>query len=160
MYQPQRRQRDAGRLKLAGDLRDAVDRHELVLHYQPKVNLRSGRVIGAELMRLAPSGQGLLMPDRFIPLAERSGLIRSLTVFAIETAVRECRRWIDAGAALTVSVNLSTRDLIDIQLPEDVDKLLKRWSRRVPASALGLEITESVLMRKTPCEVVARLALT
>ena len=86
-------------------------------------------------MRWHHPGQGLLMPDRFIPLAERSGLIRSLTVFAIETAVRECRRWIDAGAALTVSVNLSTRDLIDIQLPEDVDKLLKQW--RVPAEQPG-----------------------
>ena len=93
VYQPSDDDADAGRLKLAGDLRDAVDRHELVLHYQPKVNLRSGRVIGAEaLMRWHHPGQGLLMPDRFIPLAERSGLIRSLTVFAIETAVRECRR--------------------------------------------------------------------
>ena len=158
VYQPSDDDADAGRLKLAGDLRDAVDRHELVLHYQPKVNLRSGRVIGAEaLMRWHHPGQGLLMPDRFIPLAERSGLIRSLTVFAIETAVRECRRWIDAGAALTVSVNLSTRDLIDIQLPEDVDKLLKQW--RVPASSLELEITESVLMADPTRarEVVSRL---
>ncbi len=158
VYQPSGDDADAGRLKLAGDLRDAVDRHELVLHYQPKVNLRSGRVIGAEaLMRWHHPGQGLLMPDRFIPLAERSGLIRSLTVFAIETAVRECRRWIDAGAALTVSVNLSTRDLIDIQLPEDVDKLLKQW--RVPASSLELEITESVLMADPTRarEVVSRL---
>jgi EAL domain-containing protein (putative c-di-GMP-specific phosphodiesterase class I) len=115
-------------------------------------------VIGAEaLMRWHHPGQGMIMPDRFIPLAERSGLIRSLTVFAIETAVRECRRWIDAGASLSVSVNLSTRDLIDIQLPEEVSRLLEQW--RVPASSLELEITESVLMAdpSRAREVVARL---
>jgi diguanylate cyclase (GGDEF)-like protein len=158
VYMPADDDADAGRLTLAGDLRDAVDRHELVLHYQPKVNLRSGRVIGAEaLMRWHHPGQGMIMPDRFIPLAERSGLIRSLTVFAIETAVRECRRWIDAGASLSVSVNLSTRDLIDIQLPEEVSRLLEQW--RVPASSLELEITESVLMAdpSRAREVVARL---
>ena len=158
VYMPADDDADANRLTLAGDLRDAVDRHELVLHYQPKVNLRSGRVIGAEaLMRWHHPGQGLLMPDRFIPLAERSGLIRSLTVFAIETAVRECRRWIDAGASLSVSVNLSTRDLIDIQLPEEVNRLLQQW--RVPASSLELEITESVLMAdpSRAREVVERL---
>ncbi len=121
---------DASRLKLAGDLREAVGRHELVLHYQPKVDLRSGRVVGAEaLMRWHHPGQGMIMPDRFIPLAERSGLIRSLTVFAIETAVRECRRWIEARAALSVSVNLSTRDLIDIQLPDEVDAAAEPLAR-------------------------------
>ncbi len=158
VYMPADDDADASRLTLAGDLRDAVDRHELVLHYQPKVNLRSGRVIGAEaLMRWHHPGQGLIMPDRFIPIAERSGLIRSLTVFAIETAVRECRRWIEAGTSLSVSVNLSTRDLIDIQLPEEVSRLLQQW--RVPASSLELEITESVLMAdpSRAREVVARL---
>ena len=146
VYQPSDDDADASRLKLAGDLRDAVDRHELVLHYQPKVNLRSGRVIGAEaLMRWHHPGQGLLMPDRFIPLAERSGLIRSLTVFAIETAVRECRRWIDAGA-LTERLGqpLDPRPDRHPAARRRRHACCKQW--RVPASSLELEITESVLM--------------
>jgi EAL domain-containing protein (putative c-di-GMP-specific phosphodiesterase class I) len=116
-----------------------------VLHYQPKVDVRSGRVIGAEaLMRWHHPRHGLVMPDRFIPVAERSGLIRSITMFAVEAAVRECRRWMDTGLDLTVSVNLSTRDLIDVQLPDEIGHLLTQW--RVPATRLELEITESVIM--------------
>ncbi|MGN6378010.1 MAG: putative bifunctional diguanylate cyclase/phosphodiesterase [Gaiellales bacterium] len=145
VYEPSTDDTDAARLKLAGELRDAVDRRQLVLHYQPKVDLRSGSVVGAEaLMRWHHPRHGLIMPDRFIPVAERSGLIRTITIFAIEAAVRECRRWMDAGLELTVSVNLSTRDLIDVQLPDDVHRLLEQW--RVPATRLELEITESVIM--------------
>jgi diguanylate cyclase (GGDEF)-like protein len=145
MYEPSEDDTDAARLKLAGELRDAVANRELVLHYQPKLELRSGRITGAEaLMRWHHPQHGMIMPDRFVPLAERSGLIRTLTIFAVETAARECRRWMDAGLELSVSVNLSTRDLIDVQLPEDIGRLLARW--RVPASRLELEITESVIM--------------
>jgi diguanylate cyclase (GGDEF)-like protein len=145
VYEPSTDDTDAARLKLAGELRDAVTSRQLVLHYQPKVDVRSGRVIGAEaLMRWHHPRHGLIMPDRFIPVAERSGLIRSITMFAVEAAVRECRRWMDSGLDLTVSVNLSTRDLIDVQLPEEIGHLLTQW--RVPATRLELEITESVIM--------------
>ncbi len=145
VYEPGEEAADAGRLTLAGELRDAVAKGELVLHYQPKCDMRTGAVSGAEaLMRWHHPGHGLLMPDRFIPLAERSGLIRSLSLFAVETALRECRRWLDTDIDLVVSVNLSTRDLIDVQLPDDIARLLSQW--RVPAANLELEITESVIM--------------
>ena len=85
-----------------------------------------------------------MMPDRFIPLAERSGLIRSLTLFAARTALTQARTWREAGIELTVSVNLSTRDLIDVSLPEEIGELLEET--RVPAHLLELEITESVIM--------------
>ena len=145
VYVPDATDADRSRLQLASELRDAVARGEVVLHYQPKCELRSGRVTGAEaLMRWYHPIHGAIAPDRFIPLAERSGLIRSLTMFAIESALAESRRWIDEGVDLTVSVNLSTRDLIDVQLPDDIARLL--GERGVPAERLELEITESVIM--------------
>jgi EAL domain-containing protein (putative c-di-GMP-specific phosphodiesterase class I) len=115
------------------------------MHYQPTADMRTGRIVGAEaLMRWRHPRHGLMMPDRFIPLAERSGLIRSLTLFAARTALTQARAWRDAGLELTVSVNLSTRDLIDISLPEEIGDLLDE--ARLPAHLLELEITESVIM--------------
>jgi EAL domain-containing protein (putative c-di-GMP-specific phosphodiesterase class I) len=115
------------------------------MHYQPKADLRTGRIVGAEaLMRWRHPRHGIMMPDRFIPLAERSGLIRSLTIFAARTALTQARTWREAGIELTVSVNLSTRDLIDVSLPEEIGELLEET--RVPAHLLELEITESVIM--------------
>ena len=145
LYEPGAAGADASRLQLAGDLRNAQPRRQLEMHYQPKVSLADGRVVGAEaLMRWHHPEHGLMMPDQFIPLAERSGLIRSLTLFALDAAVREAARWFSAGIELAVSVNLSTRDLIDIQLPDEIERMLGTW--RVPPSRLELEITESVLM--------------
>jgi diguanylate cyclase (GGDEF)-like protein len=145
VYAPAEDDADAARLRLAGELRDAVGNRELVMHYQPKLDLRSGDVVGAEaLMRWHHPRNGVMMPDRFIPLAERSGLIRSITMFGIETSLAQCRRWMDAGFELSVSVNLSTRDLIDVQLPDEVGGLLA--ASGVPADRLELEITESLIM--------------
>jgi diguanylate cyclase len=95
-------------------------------------------------MRWRHPRHGVMMPDRFIPLAERSGLIRSLTMFAVKTALAQARAWREAGIELTVSVNLSTRDLIDVGLPEGIAELLDRTG--VPGHLLELEITESVIM--------------
>jgi diguanylate cyclase (GGDEF)-like protein len=145
VYVPSDDDSDASRLKLAGELRQAAQRGELVMHYQPKADLATGRIVGAEaLMRWRHPRHGLMAPDRFIPLAERSGLIRTLTIFAARTALRQCREWLDEGHELTVSVNLSTRDLIDVHLPDEIGRLLSRTG--VPASLLELEITESVIM--------------
>jgi diguanylate cyclase (GGDEF)-like protein len=145
VYAPSEDESDATKLKLASELRQAPHRDELVMHYQPKADLRTGRIVGAEaLMRWRHPRHGLMMPDRFIPLAERSGLIRSLTLFAVQTALAQARTWRDAGIELTVSVNLSTRDLIDVSLPEEIGELLA--AARVPAHLLELEITESVIM--------------
>ena len=145
VYTPSDDDSDASRLKLAGELRQAAQRGELVMHYQPKADLATGRIVGAEaLMRWHHPRHGLMAPDRFIPLAERSGLIRTLTIFAARTALRQCRDWLDDGHELTVSVNLSTRDLIDVHLPDEIGRLLARAG--VPPTLLELEITESVIM--------------
>ena len=145
VYVPSEDESDATKLKLASELRQAPHRNELVMHYQPKADLRTGRIVGAEaLMRWRHPRHGVMMPDRFIPLAERSGLIRSLTFFAARTALTQARTWREAGIELTVSVNLSTRDLIDVSLPEEIAELLEET--RVPAHLLELEITESVIM--------------
>ena len=145
VYEPDEDESDATKLQLASELRQAPLRNELVMHYQPKADLRTGRIVGAEaLMRWRHPRNGMMMPDRFIPLAERSGLIRSLTLFAVETALVQARTWREAGIELTVSVNLSTRDLIDISLPEEIAGLLEQI--QVPQHLLELEITESVIM--------------
>ena len=145
VYHPDEDASDATKLKLASELRQAPVRDELVMHYQPKADLRTGRIVGAEaLMRWRHPRHGVMMPDRFIPLAERSGLIRSLTMFAVETSLAQARSWREAGIELTVSVNLSTRDLIDVALPEEIAALLERAG--VPGHLLELEITESVIM--------------
>ncbi|MBA2637088.1 MAG: EAL domain-containing protein [Solirubrobacterales bacterium] len=133
------------RLALVPQLRRALERHELVLHYQPQVDLRSGAVIGAEaLVRWEHPERGLVFPDEFVPLAEHTGLVRPLTREALGLALEQCGRWRRTGLALQVAVNVSTRDLLDQELPAEVDRLLRRAD--VPAAALGIEITESMLM--------------
>ena len=98
---------DAARLALAGELRRAIERGELVVHYQPKADLSSGRVVGAEaLVRWEHPEHGLLPSDRFVPIAERTGLIRQLTLHVLEIAARQATDWEKAGLDLDVAVNL------------------------------------------------------
>jgi diguanylate cyclase (GGDEF)-like protein len=135
------------RLALIAGLRRALDHGELVLYYQPKVDLRSGRVRGVEaLVRWQHPERGLVPPDEFIPLAEHTGLIRPLTAYVLEAAAGQCSAWRRGGGALemSVAVNLSARILHDRGLPEQISKLLERWS--LPPSALEIEITESAIM--------------
>jgi diguanylate cyclase (GGDEF)-like protein len=133
------------RLGLIADLRRALDGDELVLHYQPQIELRTGRVIGVEaLLRWNHPEDGLLLPDEFIPLAERSGLIHPLTAYVLEAACAQCRTWRATGVELSVAVNLSARNLIETDLVERVRGLLGRHD--LPPAALVLEITESTIM--------------
>jgi diguanylate cyclase (GGDEF)-like protein len=134
-----------GRLALVGELRGAIQRDELVLHYQPKVELSDGEARGVEaLVRWDHPDRGLLAPGEFIPLAEQTGLIRSLTRWVLDEALRQVARWRAEGMTLTVAVNLSARTLLDPTLPEVVDRALRRHG--LEAGALELEITESSLM--------------
>ena len=133
------------KLALLGDLRRALDRNELVLHYQPKVSISTGDVIGAEaLVRWQHPDRGLVPPDDFIPLAEHTGLIGPLTRYVLDGALGQIRAWADAGRPLTVAVNLSARNLLDERLPAMVAELLTVHG--VPAALLELEVTESALM--------------
>jgi diguanylate cyclase (GGDEF)-like protein/PAS domain S-box-containing protein len=129
------------RLTMVGELRRAIEQRELVLYYQPQVELDSGRVFGVEaLLRWEHPTRGLLAPDAFLPTAERTGLMDSLTRYVIEHALRQRQQWFRAGHELTVAVNISMRNLLDSGFPADVEALLVKWG--APASCLELEITE------------------
>ena len=148
VYDPERDQHTPERLALLGELRDGIDRGELELRYQPKCALPGGEVTGVEaLVRWRHPRKGLLPPDEFIPLAENTGLITGLTLAVLDSAVLEAGRWAAAGRPLGVAVNLSVRHLTDLQLPTQVDAVLRRHG--LPARSLTLEVTESTIMNDT-----------
>ncbi|MEA2382966.1 MAG: hypothetical protein QOH72_2937 [Solirubrobacteraceae bacterium] len=158
-YSMQEDDSSLARLALAADLRRALENSEFVPFFQPKVDLRTGRVIGAEaLLRWNHPTEDNVSPDVFIPLAEQTGLIVPVTLQVISAAIRECSRWRARGRDLTVAVNLSARVLVDPTLPDHVEELCRRWD--LPTRALVLEITESMIVndpaRSLP--VVERLA--
>jgi diguanylate cyclase len=145
VYDPATDGHSPSKLALLGDLRRALDRGELVLHYQPKVSISTGDVVGAEaLVRWQHPERGLIFPDEFIPLAEHTGLIGPLTQHVLDSALAQARRWVDAGRTLSVSVNLSARNLLDERLPGQVRELLAIHG--VAAPLLELEVTESAIM--------------
>ena len=136
-------------LVLLGELRRALEGGQLVLHYQPKVELKSGAVIGAEaLVRWRHPKRGLVPPNEFIALAERGGLIKRLTRWVLDEAVGQCESWKNAGTRLPVSVNLSARNLQDVQLLDEVPEMLAR--RNLEPDLLELEITETAVMADAP----------
>jgi diguanylate cyclase len=133
------------RLALGSQLRDAIRTDELTLYYQPKMHLASGEIDGVEaLVRWNHPQHGLIAPDQFIPLAEHSGLIRPLTTWVLEKALKQCRKWEDLNLEIGVAVNLSTRSLHDPDLPAVIIRLLAATG--ASASRLTVEITESVIM--------------
>ncbi|HLY57055.1 MAG TPA: EAL domain-containing protein [Stellaceae bacterium] len=145
VYDPDADPRRPEHLSLMVDLREAVERKELSLHYQPKLELATGKISGVEaLVRWHHEFRGLVPPDLFIPLAEETGNIQRLTRWALATGIAQTARWLNRGLALRVSVNLSVRDLADPQLPRRVTSLL--MSHDVPAESLMLEVTESAIM--------------
>jgi diguanylate cyclase (GGDEF)-like protein len=133
------------RLEAVEQLRRGIAEGELVLHFQPKLELASGDVDGVEaLVRWQHPDRGLLFPDAFIDLAESAGLMSRLTSAVVDMALAQCRAWSDDGCRLTVSVNVSPSNLVDDDFPDEVAALLRRY--RLPAGALVLEVTESILM--------------
>jgi EAL domain-containing protein (putative c-di-GMP-specific phosphodiesterase class I) len=133
------------RLVLLGELRQAITNDELVLHYQPVIDIASGQVTGVEaLVRWAHPAHGLLGPDAFIPLAELTELIGPLTLWVLDHALEQCRRWKDAGLDLRVAVNLSARNLHQSELPAMIERLMATWG--LSPEWLSLEITESAVM--------------
>ena len=133
------------RLALVAQLREALSRDEFVLHYQPQVDLATGRLGGVEaLIRWQHPTRGLLYPDSFIPLAELTGLIPRLTVEALRLAIAQGAEWRRGGMDMVVAVNVSSRDLHDRELPERVAALLREHD--LPPDRLVIEITESMLM--------------
>src|SRR5436190_3157032 len=136
---------DPTRLTLVAELRRAMEQRELVLFYQPKAVLTDGEVRSVEaLLRWQHPHQGWVYPDSFIPVAQETGLIRPLTLYVVDEALRQCRAWRDQGLGLSVSVNLSMRNLLDLEFPQQVAGLLRHWE--IDASLLELEITESTML--------------
>jgi diguanylate cyclase (GGDEF)-like protein len=133
------------RLTVLGDFRRGLASDEFVLHFQPLVELERSRVLGAEaLVRWEHPELGLLLPGDFVPIAEQSGLIGPLTRYVLERAVAECKNWHADGRDLGVAVNLSVRDLLDRDLPNQVASVLNAY--HLPPGKLHLEITESMIM--------------
>jgi diguanylate cyclase (GGDEF)-like protein/PAS domain S-box-containing protein len=148
-YRPELDRHDPTRLQLLGELRRALDQDELVLHYQPKLNLRNGRIETVEgLLRWEHPTRGLLLPDDFMELAERTSLIGPLTLRVIDAALGQVDAWRRSGIPLTVAVNVSTRNLGDPRFPDKVAELLHL--HRGGDGRLLLEITESALIADPP----------
>ncbi|HET7434786.1 MAG TPA: EAL domain-containing protein [Thermoanaerobaculia bacterium] len=144
-------------LSLVVELRNAVERNELELFYQPKLHVRSGIMTRAEvLMRWNHPVRGLLQPAAFIPIAERTGLIKTLTDWLLDKALEQCRIWQDASAPIHLAVNISAKSLLDHSLPTKVLNLLDKWE--VDPRFLKIEITESSIMAD-PAHALAILAL-
>ncbi len=145
IYTPEADQSSIRRLALLGELRGAIQADDLVLHYQPSLDLVSGEVHSAEaLVRWQHAEHGLMPPAEFIELAEVSGLIQPMTRWIIETALAQIRDWSERGLQIQLSVNLSVRNLYDRDLVPWLDRLLV--DRGIDASMLKLEVTESELM--------------
>ncbi len=135
------------RLVMENDLRRALERDEFVLHYQPQVDIASGRLVGVEaLLRWQHPQQGLVAPRLFIPLAEETGLIVPIGEWVLRAALRQAKGWREAGAPpFRMAVNISSRQFWRGNLRDTVEQVLRDVD--VPASLLELELTESVLVR-------------
>jgi diguanylate cyclase (GGDEF)-like protein len=132
-------------LSLLTELRNAIENNEFRLHVQPKMKLATGEVVGVEsLVRWAHPVRGNVFPDEFIPFAEQTGFIRVLTHWVLEQSAALCREMAAKGIHLKVSVNLSTRDLLDQELPNKFGDILAR--HQVLPQSFCLEITESAIM--------------
>jgi diguanylate cyclase (GGDEF)-like protein len=132
------------RLALVGELRSTLDRGQVGVVYQPKADLRTGRVQGVEaLARWDHAQRGFIAPEEFVAVAERSGLIQALTSHVLRTALGQCRVWRLSGLPMNVSVNISARSL-SAELPGEISRILAETG--VAAHALTLEITESSIM--------------
>ncbi|HEY8737436.1 MAG TPA: EAL domain-containing protein [Candidatus Dormibacteraeota bacterium] len=141
---------------LIGKLRYAIDQFELLLHYQPIVSTVDGRTNKVEaLVRWGHPSHGLLPPDDFIPSAEQSDLIKPLTAWVLNEALGQVHAWAKAGIETGVSVNLSARNLLDHELPDAVEELLRTW--QVAPEKLSLEITERSIIASEAEDTLARL---
>jgi diguanylate cyclase (GGDEF)-like protein len=145
LYQSEQDTSDAERLALAGELRAAIDNEELVVHFQPKAELESGLIVGVEaLVRWQHPERGFIPPNEFIPIAERTGLIKPLSQYVVASALKQCGEWRAAGFDLHVAVNLTIPDLLDLELPDRIGRLLAE--NGVQPGQLELEVTETTIL--------------
>ena len=146
LYSDQLDNRSPDRLTLMGELRHAIEKDELVLHFQPQVDLASQEIIGVEaLVRWEHPRHGFMPPDEFIPMAERTGLIRPLTLWVLHRALKETENWHAKGHKLSIAVNFSPGTFLDEELPNTVIGLLSLYD--VPPAYLIFEITEGTMIK-------------
>jgi len=145
IYQSHYDQNRAEHLSLLSDLRRAIAEDQLLLHYQPKLDLRRGQIVGVEaLVRWHHPERGMFPPSEFIPFAEQTGMIKHVTRWVIEAATRQCGAWLSSGMTLSVSMNVSSRDLLDRDLPQLFAAAARRHG--VSPDLITIEVTESALV--------------
>jgi diguanylate cyclase (GGDEF)-like protein len=145
VYDPATDDNRPERLTMIGELRRALEARELVLHYQPKARLADRAVTSVEaLIRWQHPTRGFVPPDEFVPLVEHTALIRPLTSFVLDEAMRQCAEWRSEGIELSVSINVATRNVLDSNFPDEVAAALERHA--VPADALEIELTETSVL--------------
>lgn len=144
-YDPTFDKHSVFRLSLMNELKAAVRNDDLVLYYQPKVDLKTQKVVSVEsLVRWIHPKHGIVSPTKFIPLAEQTGHIRYLTRWALHTAVKQAFEWQEANLAIRVAINISAVDLLDTKLVDEVREMLKKFPVR--PDAIVLEVTESAIL--------------
>lgn len=137
-------QHSADGLGLVAHVRKAIENGELIVHYQPEIDLATGEAKRVEaLVRWNHPERGLLLPDSFIPIARQSALVRPITRHVLDTALGQCRAWLDLGIHVGVAVNVAGRDLDDARLEEEVFEALGRW--RLEPELLELDVPESAI---------------
>ena len=145
IYVPQRDQEQLESLNFVAELQRAIETDQLMLCYQPKINLRTGQTVGVEcLVRWRHPTRGVIPPVQFIPLAESAGLIKPLSLWVIREALKDCRSWYERGIEIPVAVNLSAPLLYDPALPSTIHRDI--GARDIHEGHLEVEITESTLM--------------
>jgi diguanylate cyclase (GGDEF)-like protein/PAS domain S-box-containing protein len=156
VYAPEQEAQTLRRSGLAGELRRSIPQGELVLHFQPQVTLATGAIHSVEaLVRWNHPREGLMPPDRFIPMAEETGIIHPLTAWVIDSALAQLTKWLADGLDVSVSLNVSPRNIEDHSLEEMVARALGTF--KVEPQRLTLEITEGVAMAAAAAKALHRL---
>ncbi len=133
------------RLRMENELRSAIENNELELFYQPQIDARTKKIVASEaLVRWHHKDQGLVLPIRFIPLAEKTGLILPLGYFVLEQSIKQTKQWNDKGHDISVGINLSARQFMQADLVEQVETLIDKYG--IKLTNVDLEITESIAM--------------
>ncbi len=144
-YEKSRDDHSPDLLSLTGELRECIDRDELVLNYQPKISLKEDKMIGVEaLVRWEHPKRGNISPSEFIPLAEKSGLIEPLTLWLLESAVQQIQRWHSNGMKISIAINVSAKNLQNPDFSSHVEKILEKYP--IERGYLIMELTESAIL--------------
>jgi len=151
---------DQQALLTANELKSGIQNNQLILHYQPQVDVRTGELRGVEaLVRWQHPERGLVYPDQFIGLAERNDLIADLTASVIAMSIEQSRQWQDGGLTTRMSVNISSDNITSLSLPEQLTEMLSH--NQLDPARLSLEVTESALMGElvTSLDILTRLRM-